>query len=234
MTDRDMDLKKIENSFEINNAKPQWKVIIQKELEKQYFIDLMMYVNRRYCESTVYPPKNKVFEIFSNIDLSEVKVVILGQDPYHGQGQANGMCFSVSQGVKTPPSLKNIFKEIENEMGIIRTNTELRDWVDQGVFLLNSILTVEQSLPGSHKNLGWENFTDNIVYHLNKREQPIVFILWGNYAIKKAGLIDSRHLVLTSNHPSPFSCHKGFFGNKHFILANQFLEKHYGCKIAWA
>lgn len=229
-----MDLKKIEDSFGISTLKPQWMEIIQEEFNKEYFINLMMYVDKRYCESTVYPPKNQVFEIFSRIDFQEVKVVILGQDPYHGQGQANGMCFSVSNGVKTPPSLKNIFKEIENELGLVRENTDLRDWVDQGVFLLNTILTVEKSLPSSHKNLGWEKFTDNIIYHLNKREKPIVFILWGNYAIKKAGFIDSRHLVLTSNHPSPFSCHKGFFGNNHFILANQFLEKNYGSKIAWA
>ncbi len=224
----------IEDEFGLNKIKNGWQEILKEELKKDYFIKLLNELNQEYGNEVIYPPKNAVFEIFRRIDYSEVKVVIIGQDPYHGPGQANGMCFSVSSGVKNPPSLKNIFQELNTEYGILREDGDLIDWVEQGVLLLNSILTVRKSSPGSHKKLGWEQFTDTVICKLSQRKEPLVFILWGNYAIEKAKLVDrEKHYVLTSNHPSPFSCHGGFFGNNHFRLTNEYLKKNGKQEIVW-
>lgn len=223
-----------EKSFGLNGIKPHWKDIFRDEFKKDYFMKLLDILSEEYKNEVIYPPKNDVFEIFRRIDYSDVKVVIIGQDPYHGQGQANGMCFSVNNGIKNPPSLKNMFQELNSEYGVLREDGDLTDWVDQGVLLLNSILTVRKSSPGSHKKLGWEQFTDMVIYKMNQRKDPIVFILWGNYAIEKAKLVDKeKHYVLTSNHPSPFSCHKGFFGNNHFRLTNEYLKKNGKQEIVW-
>lgn len=220
--------------FGMEEIKSSWKKIIFRELEEKYFVDLLEFISQSYKETVVYPPKEKIFEIFKRIDFEEVKVVIIGQDPYHGEGQANGMCFSVSSGIKNPPSLKNIFQEIFEEYGILRTDGDLTDWIDQGILLLNSILTVEKSKAGSHKKNGWEEFTNKIIYELKQREDPLVFILWGNYAMEKAGALEgSRHYVLTSNHPSPLSCYRGFFGNNHFRLTNEYLKKIGKKEIIW-
>lgn len=229
---------KLENNnsgdFALGQLKKGWLEILEDEFNKPYFLNLLKALEMEYQKETIYPPKKDVFEIFRRIDYSEVKVVIIGQDPYHGHGQANGMCFSVNHGIKNPPSLKNIFQELNTEYGQLREDGDLTDWVDQGVLLLNSILTVRESNPGSHRKLGWEEFTDMIIYKLNQREEPLVFVLWGNYAIGKAKLVDrTRHYVLTSNHPSPFSCHKGFFGNNHFRLTNEYLKKNGKKEIVW-
>lgn len=230
-----MDKKsKLISEFGMEEIKPSWKEIIFQELEETYFVELLEFVSKAYNDNTIYPPKDKIFEIFKKIDFEEVKVVIIGQDPYHEEGQANGMCFSVNKGIKNPPSLKNIFKEIFEEYRILRTDGDLTDWVDQGVLLLNSILTVEKSQAGSHEKKGWEEFTNKLIYKLEKRNDPIVFMLWGNYAIKKAGALEgSRHYVLTSKHPSPLSCYRGFFGNDHFRLTNEYLKKIGKKEIIW-
>ncbi|MGB5824117.1 MAG: uracil-DNA glycosylase [Proteocatella sp.] len=220
--------------FGMEEIRPSWKKIIFRELEEKYFVDLLEFLSQSYNDTTIYPPKEKIFEIFKRMDFEEVKVVIIGQDPYHGEGQANGMCFSVNDGIKNPPSLKNIFKEIFEEYGILRTSGDLTDWVDQGILLLNSILTVEQSKAGSHRKKGWEEFTNKIIYELKQRNEPVVFILWGNDAIKKAGILEaSRHCVLTSTHPSPLSCYRGFFGNDHFRLTNEYLKTIGKKEIIW-
>ena len=224
----------IARSFALESVKPGWKEHIFDELKESYFLDMLTYLDGQYMKNTVYPPKEKVFEIFRRIDIDDAKVIILGQDPYHGEGQANGMCFSVSSEVKNPPSLVNIFKELENEYGESRTLGDLSDWVEQGVLLLNSILTVEKSKPGSHRNMGWEKFTDKIIGILNMREEPLVFVLWGNYAIDKAAIVDqNRHCVLKSSHPSPFSCYRGYFGNNHFRMINDYLIENGKSEIKW-
>lgn len=226
--------KTTDDEFGLKKIKIGWKSIFDEEVKKMYFLNLLKSLSQEYSDNTIYPDKENVFEIFRRIDYSDVKVVIIGQDPYHGPNQANGMCFSVNHGIKNPPSLKNIFQELNSEYGILRTDGDLTDWVDQGVLLLNSILTVRQSLPGSHKKIGWEEFTDMVIYKLNQRKEPLVFVLWGNYAIEKAKLVDrEKHYVLTSNHPSPFSCHKGFFGNNHFRLTNEYLKKNGKQEIVW-
>lgn len=213
---------------------PQWHVKLQTELNQTYFQQLAKFIHHEYQHATVYPPFDLIFNAFYHCNFDDVKVVILGQDPYHGAGQANGLCFSVSDGTKPPPSLKNIFKEAHADVGSpIPTSGNLERWAKQGVLLLNSILTVRESEPASHKNKGWEQFTDAVVRLINIEKQQVVFILWGNYAQQKGKIIDeNRHLVLKSAHPSPFSVKK-FLYNHHFSQTNQYLEKVGKTPILW-
>ena len=213
-----------------------WKEVLEAEFKKEYFTRLTSFVKEEYAGSTpIYPPAKLIFNAFDHCPFNDVKVVILGQDPYHGAGQANGLCFSVNKGVPFPPSLLNIFKEIENDMGTpIPQDGDLTRWSDQGVLLLNATLTVRASQAGSHQKRGWEEFTDAAIRELANRRENIVFILWGSYAQKKGAFIDrSRHLVLSSPHPSPLSAYQGFFGNHHFSTANRYLAAHDKSEIIW-
>ncbi len=213
-----------------------WKEVLQKEFEKDYFTRLTSFVREEYAGTTpIYPPAKLIFNAFDHCPFNEVKVVILGQDPYHGVGQANGLCFSVNKGVAFPPSLMNIFKEIQSDLGTpIPQDGDLTRWSDQGVLLLNATLTVRASQAGSHQKRGWEEFTDAAIRELAERRENIVFILWGSYAQKKGAFIDrNRHLVLTSPHPSPLSAYQGFFGNHHFSRANRYLAEHGKKEIIW-
>lgn len=199
-----------------------------KDLSKQnYFQQLLGFLNgRAQAGATIYPPKGQWFHAFELTDFEQVKVVILGQDPYHNPGQAQGLSFSVPEGVPLPPSLRNIYQEIENDLGTHPgTKGDLSAWAKQGVLLLNSVLTVEQNTPGAHANQGWEVFTDTVIKLISDRKKHVVFLLWGAYAQQKASLIDtSKHLVLRAPHPSPLSAHRGFFGSKHFSKANDYLK----------
>lgn len=220
-------------SIRIENS---WKEVLAAEFEKDYFKRLTAFVREEYSGTTpIYPPARLIFNAFDHCPFDKVKVVILGQDPYHGAGQANGLCFSVNKGIAFPPSLMNIFKEIENDLGIpIPHDGDLTRWSDQGVLLLNATLTVRASQAGSHQRRGWEEFTDAAIRELATRRENIVFILWGSYAQKKGAFIDrNRHLVLASPHPSPLSAYQGFFGNKHFSRANEYLAEHGKEKIIW-
>lgn len=213
-----------------------WKEVLQKEFEKDYFTRLTSFVREEYAGTTpIYPPAKLIFNAFDHCPFNEVKVVILGQDPYHGVGQANGLCFSVNKGVAFPPSLMNIFKEIQSDLGTpIPQDGDLTRWSDQGVLLLNATLTVRASQAGSHQKRGWEEFTDAAIRELAERRENIVFILWGSYAQKKGAFIDrNRHLVLTSPHPSPLSAYQGFFGNHHFSRTNRYLAEHGKKEIIW-
>lgn len=214
---------------------PSWEKALSAEWEKEYFQRLTEFVRRAYRSGTVFPPGQQIFAAFDACPFDKVKVVILGQDPYHDVGQANGLCFSVNSGTPLPPSLVNIFKEVSADTGCpISTDGDLSRWARQGVLLLNSTLTVEAHRAGSHQRRGWEEFTDEVVARLNRDRQGIVFMLWGSYAIKKGALIDrSRHLVLTSPHPSPLSAHRGFFGNHHFTRANDYLASRGLTPIQW-
>ena len=220
-------------SIRIENS---WKEVLAAEFEKDYFKRLTAFVKEEYSGTTpIYPPARLIFNAFDHCPFDKVKVVILGQDPYHGAGQANGLCFSVNKGIAFPPSLMNIFKEIENDLGTpIPHDGDLTRWSDQGVLLLNATLTVRASQAGSHQRRGWEEFTDAAIRELAIRRENIVFILWGSYAQKKGAFIDrNRHLVLASPHPSPLSAYQGFFGNKHFSRANEYLAEHGKEKIIW-
>ncbi|MEE4245059.1 MAG: uracil-DNA glycosylase [Kangiellaceae bacterium] len=213
-----------------------WQRLIEQESRKDYFKTLTNYVARERANGkTIYPPADQVFSALDLTPIEQCKVVILGQDPYHGPGQANGLAFSVNQGQAIPPSLRNIFKEVSDDIGCnIPLFGDLADWAKQGVLLLNAVLTVEQALPNSHKDKGWEVFTDKIIELLNSAEHHIVFLLWGSYSQKKANLIsNSQHTVLKAPHPSPLSAHRGFFGCKHFSLANKALTKHNQSVIDW-
>ena len=214
---------------------PSWKSKLEPEFQKPYFEDLIKFVKDEYRSNTIYPPGNEIFRAFDCADFNEVKVVIIGQDPYHGQGQANGLCFSVRDRVTMPPSLKNIFKEIQSDLGKpFPTNGELERWARQGVLLLNATLTVMASSPGSHQNKGWETFTDSVIKQVSDQKNNIVFLLWGAYAQKKGEIIDrTKHLVLMSPHPSPFSADRGFFGCKHFSKTNEYLKSHGLKEIEW-
>lgn len=216
---------------------PSWKAALADEFEKPYFGQLAEFVRTEYRNPAmrIYPPASKIFEAFNATPFGDVKVVIIGQDPYHGPGQANGLCFSVNKGVAFPPSLLNIFKEIQSETGApIPQDGDLSRWARQGVLLLNSSLTVREHQPKSHSNLGWERLTDEAVRRLASQREGIVFMLWGSDAIRKGSFIDrSRHLVLTSPHPSPLSAYRGFFGNNHFKLANEYLVKSGKSPIEW-
>ena len=211
-----------------------WDEILKEEINKEYFKELLKNVNVLYKEKVIFPPKEDVFNAF-RLSYKDVKVVILGQDPYHGIGEAHGFAFSTLN-TKLPPSLKNIYKELYDDLGIQKdySNGNLFPWVKQGVMLLNTGLTVEKDKPNSHKDLGWHTFTDAVIQKLNEREDPIVFILWGNNArAKKQYITNKRHLVIESAHPSPFSARNGFFGSKPFSKTNEFLEKNGKSKIRW-
>ncbi len=212
----------------------KWDVLLKDEMQKLYFKELGIFVKNEYNKKTIYPEYKNVFNALRYTDYDEVKVVILGQDPYHGPNEAHGLSFSVQEGVKRPPSLDNIFKELYNDLGIKRENNDLTDWAKQGVFLLNAILTVVKDSPLAHKGKGWETFTDNLIKLLNEREEPIVFIFWGAYARSKKELITNpNHLVIESAHPSPLSASRGFFGSKPFSKANNFLVCHGIKPIKW-
>ncbi len=212
-----------------------WKQQLSFQFEQPYFQQLVQFVRAEYAAGVCYPPGSLIFNAFGQTPFNEVKVVILGQDPYHDEGQAHGLCFSVNDGVAFPPSLQNIFKEIQAETGAaIPTSGNLTRWAHQGVLLLNSMLTVRAHQAGSHQGHGWEQFTDAVISRLNEGRENLVFLLWGSYAIKKGALIDrTRHLVLTSAHPSPLSSYRGFFGNRHFILCNEYLIQHGKQPILW-
>ena len=212
-----------------------WKRELAPEWDKEYFERLTAFVRQEYAAGQVFPPGREIFAAFDATPFDKVKVVILGQDPYHDVGQANGLCFSVRDGVPFPPSLLNIFKEIQDDLGKpIPESGDLSRWARQGVLLLNSTLTVRAHSAGSHQNRGWERFTDEVISCLATRREHLVFILWGSYAIRKGGFIDrERHLVLTSPHPSPLSAYRGFFGCKHFSRANEYLSAHGLTPIDW-
>lgn len=212
-----------------------WKAHLAAEFEKPYFIQLTNFVRHEYQTNVCYPPGKLIFNAFNLCPFDKVKVVIIGQDPYHGPGQAHGLCFSVNDGVPFPPSLQNIFKEIHNDIGAdIPTTGNLTRWAKQGVLLLNATLTVRAHQAGSHQRMGWEEFTDAAIKALSDHREHLVFILWGSYAQKKGAVIDrTKHLVLTSAHPSPLSAYHGFFGNKHFSLTNAYLEQHGQTPIQW-
>jgi uracil-DNA glycosylase len=214
---------------------PSWKRALGAEFEKPYFKELTEFVRNEYLNSTIYPKPKDMFRAFDACPFDKVKVVILGQDPYHGIGQANGLCFAVNPDITLPPSLQNIFKEIESDLGIKpNSDGDLTRWANQGVLLLNATLTVRASMPGSHQNKGWELFTDAAIRALSDERDHLVFILWGNYARQKGSHIDrSKHLVLESAHPSPFSAHSGFFGNKHFSKSNAYLREHGEEEVDW-
>ncbi len=212
-----------------------WKEKMKDEFENLYFKTLTNFIQNEYNTQEIFPPVNLIFNAFNKCPFNEVKVVIIGQDPYHNIGQANGLAFSVNEGVKIPPSLVNIYKEIRDDMGkSIPKSGNLERWSQQGVLLLNATLTVRAHSPGSHQGKGWEQFTDAVIGTLSKECSNLVFILWGNYAQQKGRNIDAnKHLVLKSAHPSPLSAHRGFFGNKHFSKTNDYLIEHSKTPIDW-
>ena len=212
-----------------------WKNKLTEEFNKPYFKVLSNFIKEEYNTQEIFPPAKLIFNAFNKCPLSQVKVVIIGQDPYHNPGQANGLSFSVNDGVKTPPSLKNIYKEIEADLGkTIPLSGNLERWSEQGVLLLNATLTVRANNAGSHQGNGWEQFTDSIIDMLSRDCNNFVFILWGSFAQRKGNNIDTnKHLVLTSPHPSPLSAHRGFFGNKHFSKTNEYLIQHHKQPIDW-
>ena len=211
-----------------------WTEVLAPIKNTEYFTTLWEKVKEEYQTTKCFPPKNQIFRAIELTPFEEVKVVIIGQDPYHNDNQANGLCFSVSDKVKAPPSLKNIFKELEADLGIKKTSNELEMWAKQGVLLLNATLTVRAHEANSHKDLGWEQFTDFIIKEISDKKENVVFVLWGAFAQKKAGLIDaSKHFIIQSAHPSPFSVHKGFFGSRPFSKINQFLEEKGKEPINW-
>lgn len=214
---------------------PSWGRLLGGEFEKPYFSSLASYVRERYAHAIVYPPAGRVFAAFDSCPVPQVKVVILGQDPYHGPGQANGLCFSTAPGGAIPPSLVNIFKEVSDDTGAAApANGNLERWAAQGVLLLNATLTVEAGRAGSHQGMGWETFTDAAIARLSEEREHLVFMLWGSYAQRKQALIDtSKHLALCAPHPSPLSAYRGFFGCRHFSKANAYLVSHGIEPIQW-
>ena len=213
----------------------KWDQLLNDEYKKEYFTKQMDFVKQEYKEKTIYPKQNEVFNAFRYTDFNDLKVVILGQDPYHGPNQAEGLSFSVSNSVLKPPSLKNIFKELESDLGIpFPEANSLKPWAKQGVLLLNAVLTVEEHKPTSHKDKGWETFTDDVIKIINQKEEPVVFILWGAYARNKKALITNpNHYIIESAHPSPFSARNGFFGSKPFSKTNEFLKSKGLKEIDW-
>lgn len=214
---------------------PSWKALLQSEFEKPYFEALIQFVKAEYTRHKIYPPGKYIFNAFNLCPFPEIKVVIIGQDPYHGPGQAHGLCFSVQDGIPFPPSLRNIFKEIENDLGTAVPKTgNLTRWAQQGVFLLNATLTVKAHEAGSHQKKGWETFTDAVIKKIADQKEHVVFLLWGAYAQKKAEMIDpNKHLILQSVHPSPLSASRGFFNNHQFSKANLYLSKMGQTPINW-
>ncbi len=220
--------------LEVSN---DWDSILFQENEKEYFINLKKNIDQEYEDKIIFPPKSEIFNAFKLCSWQDLKVVILGQDPYHGLGQANGLCFSVNDGVPFPPSLKNIFKELKNDINFtIPISGNLEHWAKQGVLLLNATLTVEQGKAGSHQKKGWEIFTDTIIKEISNKKQGIIFLLWGGFAQQKIKLINSdNHYVLKAGHPSPLSANKGhWFGNKHFSKVNEILDKQHQKLINWS
>ena len=217
------------------NIEQSWQQQLQGEFDKPYFAKLVAFVKQEYAHHTVYPPGKLIFNAFNQCPFDKVKVVLLGQDPYHEPGQAHGLCFSVNEGGQFPPSLGNIFKEIHDDIGApIPSSGNLTRWAQQGVLLLNATLTVREHQAGSHQRQGWEEFTDAVIRILSEKREHLVFILWGSYAQSKSQLIDgSRHCILRSAHPSPLSAYRGFFGNHHFSLANQYLRTNGIEEIQW-
>ncbi len=212
----------------------KWDLVLKDELEKDYFKKLGIFVKNEYKNKTIYPAYNNIFKALRLTDYDKVKVVILGQDPYHGVNEAHGLSFSVLEGVRRPPSLDNIFKELYSDLGIKRENNNLTDWALQGVLLLNSVLTVEKDKAFSHSNKGWEIFTDTIIERLNERNSPVIFVLWGNAARSKKALIDqNKHYIIESAHPSPLSASRGFFGSKPFSRINKILCDNNEKEIEW-
>ncbi|MFA0960784.1 uracil-DNA glycosylase [Roseivirga sp. BDSF3-8] len=212
-----------------------WKEKLAPEFDKPYFKSLVSFVKDEYSQHTVYPPGKRIFAAFDHCPFEQVRVVIIGQDPYHGKGQANGLCFSVKDGIPMPPSLVNIFKEIKADLGKeIPPTGNLERWADQGVLLLNATLTVRANTAGSHQKKGWEEFTDAVIRTVSSEKQDVVFLLWGAYAQKKGEIIDeNKHCVLKSAHPSPFAANRGFFGNRHFSKANAYLAEKGQPQINW-
>ena len=212
----------------------KWDIILKDEFKKDYFKNLGIFVKNEYKTKQVFPPYQNIFDALRFTDYDEVKVVILGQDPYHGLGEAHGLSFSVKEGVSMPPSLQNIFKELYSDLGIKRNKSDLTDWAKEGVLLLNSIMTVVKDSPLSHKDKGWEIFTDTIISKLNDREEPVIFVLWGSFARSKKTLItNSRHKIIEAVHPSPLSAHRGFFGSKPFSKINTYLREMNKEEIKW-
>ncbi len=219
----------------MNIKNESWNKVLEKEFSKPYFQNLMNFVEEEYQSKTIYPSKENIFNCFEIVDFNKVKVVILGQDPYHGAFQANGLAFSVQKGVKLPPSLKNIFKELEDDLQVRNIiNGDLTTWAKQGVLLLNATLTVEESKPGSHQKKGWEEFTDAVIDVLSTKRDNLVFVLWGSYAQKKGKMIDKeQHLVIETAHPSPLSVYRGFYESKPFSKINNFLNEKGKEPIDW-
>ena len=229
--------KKPSESTRTVQLDPSWGDVIGEEFDRPYMAELRQFIKtQKAARKVIYPPGPEIFNALNTTAFDDVKVVILGQDPYHGPDQAHGLCFSVRKGVRNPPSLKNIYKEIEGDLGVqMPAHGDLTGWAKQGVLLLNATLTVEAHNAGSHQGKGWEQFTDAIIHALNNRRQNIVYILWGSYAQKKGAFIDAtNNLVLKSVHPSPLSAHRGFFGNKQFSKTNAYLEQHGVNPINWA
>lgn len=218
------------------NIGNEWDELLKGEFEKEYYLNLRAFLANEYRTQKIYPNMYDIFNALKYTSYSDVKAVILGQDPYHGEGQAHGLCFSVKRGVTPPPSLKNIFKEIHDDLGIEPPNHgELTKWTKEGVLLLNTVLTVRQGQPNSHKGRGWEIFTDRVIELLNEREKPIVFLLWGSNARQKKALITNpSHIILETTHPSPFSAYNGFLGCRHFSKTNQMLEQNGETAIDWS
>ena len=214
---------------------PDWKELLQSEFEKPYFADLVSFVRDEYASTTVYPAGKNIFRAFDKCPLESLKVVIIGQDPYHGEGQANGLCFSVNDGVQFPPSLRNIFQEVESDTGApVPTSGNLDRWAEQGVLLLNSVLTVRAHEAASHAGRGWEQFTDAVVREIAARREGVVYMLWGSYAQRKGAIADpARNCILKAVHPSPLSAYRGFFGCRHFSRANDYLVAHGKEPIVW-
>ena len=214
---------------------PSWYRVLSAEFNKSYFISLKNSLLEEKNKFTIYPPGSRIFAAFDSTPFDKVKVVIIGQDPYHGPGQANGLSFSVARGVKLPPSLKNIYKELNSDLNIpVADHGDLQQWADQGVLMLNAFLTVRHRTPASHRKLGWEDFTDEVIRQLSKNRDGIVFLLWGNFAKSKKELIDlEKHFVLEAPHPSPYSANNGFFGCRHFSRTNELLEQQSKTPINW-
>lgn len=213
-----------------------WTKFLQDEFKKEYFLNLTKFLNDEYKRKVIFPPKDLIFNIFKKIAPKDIKVIILGQDPYHGYNQANGMSFSVNKGEKIPPSLRNIYLELYSDLKIdLPTHGDLSHWVEQGVFLLNATLTVEQGKPNSHKDIGWQLFTDRVIELISKIDSSKVFILWGSFAISKISLIEKskNNFIISSPHPSPFSANRGFFGSRPFSKANEFLVSNGVSEIDW-
>lgn len=216
------------------NIEESWKNLLKPEFEKPYFSSLINFVKQEYKEHTCYPKGKNIFKAFELTSFDQVKVVLLGQDPYHGEGQAMGLCFSVPNGIVYPPSLRNIIIELKNDTGIELKSGDLTPWAKQGVFLLNATLTVRAHQAGSHQKKGWETFTDSVIHKISEEKEHVVFILWGSYAQQKINLIDTRkHFIIKSVHPSPLSAHRGFFGSRPFSLTNEYLTSKKIEPIQW-